>query len=358
MIRPEVAPAPLAPRPWSILDAPVPDNPFATTTTSVVLTLGVLAIGVALVLVRSRWRDQQATNPPPPPALTPPAATPAEIAYLTQTAGWGLAGMVVDLAVRGHLQLQESSVSTSRGPRWDCVLRRSPIAPDDPRDELLAPYERLLLDELFAAGDVVTLDGLRYRFAPRGVAVIECAGSELRARGLIRSDDEAAQRHWLVSAVSTVVLGAGLTLVLARFTEVALVGVALVAVGVLVGIRSTPRPGRTAAGTALVAELEALRSRLNTIDERDIPTGDHHHLFERLVPYAVVLGVEERWTDTFQELARRGVDVKEPTWWVSARFEPGRYWLGRLRFAGALTMFRDECSTALTAVEPQGGGGG
>ena len=99
---------------------------------------------------------------------------------------------LVDLAVRGHLQIARDDQGVFRADDW--VLTRT--AP--PADAVaLAPYEQVLLDSVFAAGGRVALSQLKNRFKPTLDAVQRLMYEEVVQRGWFRRSPQRQRAGWV-----------------------------------------------------------------------------------------------------------------------------------------------------------------
>lgn len=196
---------------------------------------------------------------------------------------------LLDLSVRGHLLISELAPQTAHAPtEWTFARRVS----DDP----VLAYERTLLDA------VAPVQG-----AP--VKVSNLAGSVGAVIGQVQSElyDEVVTRGWFArrpdatrnarSLIGWVGLGAAVivTLLLAAFTGFGLTGLALIAVALGVLFIAQEMPARTAAGTAVLGGLDALRGSLLTQPVDTLPAGKGLTQLSSILPYAIVLGGKERW---------------------------------------------------------------
>src|SRR5205814_2107960 len=103
------------------------------------------------------------------------------------------------------------------------------------------------------------------------------------------------------------------TWLLATKTTFGLLGLAVVAGGLLLLLVAPRMPARTARGTAALAQANGFRQYLVTAEADQIRFEEGEDIFSRYLPFAIVFGVTERWAKVFQDLADRGVDIGAPS---------------------------------------------
>ncbi|HET6966845.1 MAG TPA: DUF2207 domain-containing protein [Ornithinibacter sp.] len=324
--------------------------------------LGWLAIGLGLLLpllagalmgllVWSRGRDEQYAGLTP--GLTPGLGqdvpvvvggpTPTVAVQFTPPPGVqpGMVGTIVDeevnlvdvtatlvdLAVRGHLRIARDDQGVFRADDW--VLTRT--AP--PATALaLAPYEQVLLDSVFAAGDRVALSQLKNRFKPTLDAVERLMYEEVVQRGWFRRSPERQRSAWVglgtVVAVGAVLLfffaGAGFSAVFGDAglpvspTIVLLGGVAVT--GLVIRALGKRMAARTAQGSAVLSQSRGFERYIATAEANQIRWEEAQDVFSRFLPFAIVFGLADRWARVFEEVAlaaaAAGHGIAAPSWYV------------------------------------------
>ncbi|WP_051209478.1 DUF2207 domain-containing protein [Propionicicella superfundia] len=196
---------------------------------------------------------------------------------------------VLDLAVRGYLLITELPRESDYAPT-DWTFTRTDRATDD-----LAPYESAILDAVAPAEGRLTVSEI----GPAVVDAVPRIQSELYdevvSRGWFakRPDDTRSlwgRLGWIVLAVAAVA-----TVVLVAFTTFGLVGLAIVLLALGLLFVAQEMPSRTAAGTSVLAGLRALQAELLTHPTDEAPAGREYEQLSRVLPYAVVLGGQDRW---------------------------------------------------------------
>ncbi|HSK26911.1 MAG TPA: DUF2207 domain-containing protein [Jiangellales bacterium] len=265
---------------------------------------------------------------------------------------------VVDLAVRRHLRIEEVAQTGRWTSSRDWRLVRLDGAPDD-----LVPYERKLLQALFRSGSPVQLDDLINKFHEDMSDLRDDLYGEVVDRGWYRVRPDRTRMLWYGIGAAALVLTAGVAALLIAFTTFGLVGLALVvpALALLVAARSMP--ARTPAGSAALRQVHALREYLSTSTPQPSGDQDAEQAFSTLLPYAMVLGLEQRWSDAFAPLAAqpRGADpgagLGSPYWYVGAPAAlHGAHGFGD--FGSAISSFASSAGSAMSSSPSSDSGGG
>ncbi|HEY4567827.1 MAG TPA: DUF2207 domain-containing protein [Kribbella sp.] len=196
---------------------------------------------------------------------------------------------LLDLAVRNYLTIVELPRESHFG-RLDWELhRRHQGGPE------LLPYEKALLDAVFADGDSVVVSTLGPSLRPRLNLVREQLYSDVVTQGWFNSRPDAVRNRWITAGL--VLLGAGvvLTVVLAIVSKFALVGFAVMAAGLVLALVGHAAPARTARGAAVLGRVAGLQHYLANESSADLPQTHRLEFASRCLPYAAVLGLADKW---------------------------------------------------------------
>jgi len=276
---------------------------------------------------------------------------------------------VVDLAVRGYLQIEEVE-SGGLFKRTDWQLTK--LVPPEQVQALL-PFEETLLAGIFAESNPVLLSGLKNKFHSTLTTSQSQMYDEVTRRGWFRKSPQQARRGW--TTLGLVVMGAGLAsgwflgfqsaetdrvggLSAVIPSGIVLAGGLLVAGGIiyLLGQRMA---AKTAGGSAVLAQSLGFKQYLVTAEARQIRFEEAQDVFSRYLPYAIVFGVADRWAGTFSEVAEAataaGHSIGMPGWYIFA----GHGGFGDFSgIASGVDSFSTMASGTFTSTPGSSGGSG
>ena len=300
--------------------------------------------------------QQRAQKVPVAVQFQPPkGALPGQVGVLADATAdqKDVTATVIDLATRGYLTVEEHTSEKKRKKDKDRSWRL--VATLRPRTDL-RPYEAGLLDKLFEDGARVDLDS-------PGVVVgasTSCQKALYREvtdeLGWFRGNPSTVRTRWVLAGVVTLLAGVVALFALGYPLGLGLIGLALGLLGVVIMVAAIWAPGRTAVGTAIHQQALGFREYLETAEADQIKFEEGEDIFSRYLPYAMIWGVAERWTKIFSDLAERGVELPEPTWYVGAH--PVWYaGAGAGSFADAINGLDAAATSAMTSASSSSGGG-
>jgi uncharacterized membrane protein len=316
-----------------------------------------------LQLWRRRGRDPElapiATQYEPPPQMTP-----AELGTLIDGKPdmRDITASIVDLAVRGYLHIAETEDERFFGllssKDYVFTLKNEREAWKD-----LKQHERDLLDALFAtAGTTVRLSELKNKFYKH----LPGLKDELYGR-LVRDGFYTGRPDRVRLLYIGLGLGVGAAIVFASSSIMLRLGMQPVA-GIAAGIVSALivvafgwfMPSRTPRGTRELEKVLGFREFLSRVEgerlERMVKTPE---MFERFLPYAMALGVEDNWAKAFE-----GIYTTPPSWYSGpggvGTFRPSVFThnLGVMSTAAATTMSSAPRSSGGSGFSGGSSGGG
>ena len=316
-----------------------------------------------LRLWRARGRDPElapiATRYDPPEWMTP-----AELGTLVDGKPdmRDITATIVDLAVRGFLHIEQTENEVLFGlfsnKDYRFTLRK-------PRDEWrgLKDHERGLLDALFSGGlETVELSDLKNKFYKHLPALREGLYKMLVARGFYTARPDRVRILYIVAGA----VGGG-ALAVASGTIMTALGmqpVAGVAAGILSGVIvmlfGWIMPARTISGTRELEKVLGFQEFLSQVEgdrlKRMVQTPE---MFEKYLPYAMALAVEENWARAFD-----GISQQPPQWYTGPggvhAFRPSAFTsdLGRMSTQAAAAMSSSPRSSGGSGFSGGSSGGG
>jgi uncharacterized membrane protein YgcG len=241
---------------------------------------------------------------------------------------------IVDLAVRGYLTIGEAGKSD-----WTLTWKAGGDAAQ------LLPYEKTLLDGLFAGRQAVNLSGLKGTFAPTLRQAEGEIVSDAMSRRLFSSRPDQARAAWGCLGIGIVLVGFAATVGLGIALGWGLVGLAVVITGIALTASFPFMPQRTAAGRELLQQTLGFRLYMTTAEKYRQQFAEKAEIFTQLLPYAIVFGCVGLWAKAFE-----GIDTSaSSSWYVgNAPFQAAL-------LANSLESMNSSISNAITYVPPSSG---
>lgn len=304
---------------------------------------------LALGIMWSTWK-RRGKDPAMLPIVTryrpPTDLTPGEVGTLLDERAdmRDVTATLVDLAVHGHLRIEETEGRKILGMEFGEDYRFVRVT--QPGAGPTRSHELMLMNALFGGRDQVDLSDLKNEFYKDLPDIREAMMDSLTAHGVYTRRPDRIRAGWVVGAfLSIFVLSPALVA-----AQAALVAIMMVPVltALPIGIFGWLMPARTVKGTRIIERLRGFREFLSRVDgdrlrRMKIDPSD----FERILPFAMALGVEKQWGEAFEGLAQ-----EPPRWYHSTsgrRFHPGLF---------ASNLSRMSTATAQTMASSPGGSGG
>ena len=320
---------------------------------NVVLFLPVWALVVMFAIKRLKGRSADPGMSVAPQYDPPPNMTPAESGTLIDDKidQRDITSTLVDLAVRGFIKIKEVEKPGFFHSGKDYELRYI----QEPADwNALPPYEQIMLNQIFADGPAIFVSDLKERFYVAVPKIKETILAELDRKGMYATDPQQAIGLAFMGAVIIALpfLAAmflfGVNLFRAPLWAFGSIGLA----ALIVVIFGTHLASTTLQGSRTKIHILGLREFMNRVD-KDRLKRMPPDTFEKLLPYAMALGVEERWAKAFE-----GIVQNPPSWYEGSGFYgPGFFnpWL----FTQSLgSMVQTTGDAFVAAPAPQASGSG
>jgi uncharacterized membrane protein len=291
------------------------------------------------------------------PMYEPPKGfTPAEVGTLMNDVVHprDITSTLVDLAVKGYLKIEEKEQKTLMFSHRDYLFHLL-----KPQSEWasLEPHERVMLNHMFAGGSIggdltqvhlsgvnqVHLSELKNQFYVAIPTMKDNIISELKGKGMYSVDPESAHAYVLAGVLFTVV-----PFVLAQvFGAAALLesGGLLVASGIIsvliIFLFARIMTAKSRKGVDTKVEILGFQEFVNRVDAdrlKRMPPDT----FEKFLPYAMALGIENRWAKAFQ-----GIVQNPPNWYVGPTPYVG---FNPIFFAGSMHAMAMDAHQAFVAA--------
>ncbi|MEK9152913.1 MAG: DUF2207 domain-containing protein, partial [Patescibacteria group bacterium] len=313
-----------------------------------------------------RGRDVGGRKTIMPQYEPPDGITPAELGTLVDQSAdiRDITSTIVDLAVRGWLKSKEGETKgllfTSKDFEFELL---KPAA-----DPSLKPHEKLIVSSLFGGLPSVRLstikkDHLFYLAIPdikkklygQMIALNYFSGNPENIKGL----------YGLLAAV-VIFIGYSFTSALAGqagspVNTTRWVALAITAIICFIFVPAMAR--RTATGALAYEHALGFKDYLATAEKYRLQWQEKELIFEKFLPYAMVLGVADKWAKTFADLG-----LPPPTWYEGSASASGVF--NAVAFTSSMRSFDSSVSAAMVSAPQQtssgsgfsggsaGGGGG
>ncbi len=316
----------------------------------------------ALVVMFFFWwtkgRDPKADISVAPMYEPPQGMTPAEVGSLMEDAVHprDITSTLVDLAVKGYLKIEETESKALLFSHRDYTFH---LLKPQPEWSTLEAHERLMLNHMFPGGATqIRLSELRNQFYVAIPTIKEDILAELRSKGMYSVDPDSAHAYVLAGVVIT-----ALPFVIAQVLGWAsmldspglLIASGLIAV-VIVFLFARIMTAKSLKGVRTKVEILGFQEFINRVDAdrlKRMPPDT----FEKFLPYAMALGIENRWAKAFQ-----GIVQNPPAWYVGPTPYVG---FNPIFFAGSMHAMAMDAHQAFVAAPRAsssgsgwGGGGG
>ncbi len=284
----------------------------------------------------------------------PPGMRPGQIGTLTDEKAdpRDVTATLVDLAVRGYLRIddlgEKKSGLFSKERDYQLVqLRQS--------DAGLFPYEAMLLDALFTGRTEVAMSDLKTTFASSMSFVQKQLYRNVTSLGWFRGNPQTARGSWAAAGLGLLIAGVMGTIWLAQGTRLALLPIPLILLGAITLATTRNAPARTAKGTAALQQARGFELYISKAEANQLRFEEGEDLFSKYLPYAIAFGVADKWAEKFEELARQGRSLAEPTWYGGYAY--GTFWVYSAGLGSRMNNFASLADTAMSAPTPGSSGG-
>jgi len=293
------------------------ERAFIFLRTNWILAAPLLALVFMYGMYRSRGRDPEGPAAVQVRYEPPPGVSPGELGTIVdeQVDLRDITATLVDLAVRGVLTIHivERRQLLGLFSREEPEFERGTL-PDTP----LLEHEQKLFNALFESRNRVTLKDLRYEFYAEIPGIQNAIYDRLVKQKHLAGKPSTIRRVTVASGVfaglAVVVVGIFSSMAMGGLMPYIMLGP--VAAGVLTALVfaafSRAMPRRTRSGVQLRAWARGFEEFVNRVETDQLEADRRRKVFEGLLPYALALGVAEKWSHRFEDVYKAG---PPPTWY-------------------------------------------
>ena len=250
-----------------------------------------------------------------------------------------ITSVLVDLAVRGYVKIVETTHKGLLLNHKDFELH---LLKGRNEWKDLNDYEQTMLNRVFYSGTVTRLSDLKNRFYTAIPKLKSQIMSALKQKGMYSVDPNSAAGYWGLAAV---LIAAPYALLewsgkvdffnsgVMAFISI---GVAIV-ICIIIGRQLTAKSPQ---GVKTLVEIQGFQEFMNRVDAdrlKRMPPDT----FEKYLPYAMALGVEQHWAKAFE-----GIVQTPPSWYESS----GGYIFSPYTFVNSVSYMSQQAHSAFVAA--------
>jgi uncharacterized membrane protein len=317
-----------------------------------IVFLPVFAFAVMFTMWWYKGRDPESGMSVAPMYDPPEGMSPAELGTLVddRVDGRDITCTLIDLAVRGYLRIEEN---TEQVLFWK--TREYTFQLIKPREQWgdLRPHEREILSKVFQFGqDSTPLSSLKNKFYTAVPTIKEQVFAALKSKGMYSVDPSSANGYRMLAviliAAPFVILQVTGKASFFLSPAVAIASIALAVIIVLLfGYFMTAKTLKGVRTRIAVLGLQEFLTRVEEDRLRRMPPDT----FEKFLPFAMALGVEDRWAQKFQGI------LQTPPSWYSGHY-PGGAW-NPIYFSNSMQSLSSQTySTFVSAPRSSSSGSG
>ncbi|MEM7009230.1 MAG: DUF2207 domain-containing protein, partial [Thermodesulfobacteriota bacterium] len=239
----------------------------------------------------------------------PENITPAEAGTLIDERAniLDLTSTVIDLAVRGYLTIEE--ITTTKffyftNKDYKIIRTQKPL-------DSIKLYEDRIISGMFGGKDTIMVSELKNKFYSHIPGIKDALYKELVAGRYFPTNPENVRRIYKWIGIAAMVLG------FLSLQVSFIFGLSLGLSGLITLIFSRYMPRKTKKGSHMNEELLGFREFIDRAEKDRIErlANNDPTLFDRVLPYALVFGLEDKWADAFKDMYK-----EPPNWYHSSSY--------------------------------------
>ena len=247
----------------------------------------------------------------------PDSLRPAELGTLIDERAdlRDISATIVDLAMRGYIHIAEQTEKGLLATKTDYLLTLQRPYAEVPSDPSLTGFERVLIGSIFADGEQRLISALANKFYIHLPILRDQLYDGMVKRGYFTHRPDSVRRSYRAVGVVLALVGAGLAF--ASFTGFAwpfLVplgwSIAIALCGVMLAVAARTMPRKTRKGKNALLAARGFEEYLSRAERQEIELQERQGFFEKFLPYAMVLGIADRWARAFE-----GIQTEPPKWY-------------------------------------------
>lgn len=273
---------------------------------------------------------------------TPEKLSPLELGalYKDRISNKYISAELIDLAIKGYIKI----IQTGKGRKDYKFTYRKDYS------DLKNDYDKRLLEYVFDGEHEVAMSDLEYKFYRHIGEIKKLVFQKLTAKQFYSKNPQRA-RFGLLFVLA--ILSLFSAFILGPIFQSFILGASIFVSGVILLIFSMLMPKRTKQGTEVLRKIQGFKLFLEVTEEERLkfhnPPKMIPEVFERFLPYAMVLGVETKWAKNFEKIY-----TEEPDWYQGHQVSA---W-NAVFLANSLSTFSTRSSSIMAAAPSSNASGG
>lgn len=207
---------------------------------------------------------------------------------------------LINLAVRGYYTVREIP-ATGFFALSDRDYEFKKLPP--PKGDQLKEYESIFLDAIFGNASTSYLSNIQGIFRQFLPGIRNSIYKSLVESKMLAKDPQRDKVIYGSVGFTLAALGVAVLFLMGETNFLKAAGLGLVVAGILVAAAPKFFPLRTEKGNKVIDQIHQFAETLRTAKERDLKAklAEDKFLFHKLLPYAIILGVFEKWAAACEE---------------------------------------------------------
>lgn len=279
----------------------------------------------------------------------PDNLTPSEVGVIAdeQAQSKDISAAIIHLAVRGYIKIIQTEEKILFISSKDYTLQKIKS-----EEDLIEPFEKNLMQSLFKSPhkEQVKFYDLRNEFYKDFEKIKNMVYSSVVDKGYFQKNPQKIRKIYTMLGTALILISIfGFVFLGIFFGFIGIVSAVIT--GVIVVVFGYLMPARTKRGVLAREHILGLKLYMSVAEKRRI---EFHNapeknpaVFEKLLPYAIALGVEKQWAKQFE-----GIYMEQPNWYHGTS---GAVFNAAI-FATSMSNFSNTAGTTM-ASSPSGGSG-
>ncbi len=257
-------------------------------------------------LWHTRGRDPETRTTIVPQYKPPKDLSPTEIGTIIdeRVDTRDISATILDLAIRGYLTITESDEKQLiffNKTEYTFTLTNS--YDHTITDTSLKDYETEIIRAMFKKKKTVKLSDLTNKFYASLPKIREKIYDDLHKKGYFPHNPEKTRNKYMFTGIAIIFISIFFFALIAEFMGV-LSALSMIATGIIVLAFSFFMPRKTKKGVDTYIYIKGFEEYISTAEKDRIKffENDKISTFEKILPYAMVLGVGKKWAEAFKTI--------------------------------------------------------